>query len=104
LKVSVDGLAVSVGPVTLNVTGIMAGLPAAPVEVTVTVPLKLPGVVRPVVSIETLTEPGTVVPLGVATSQVPPEGVVTAAEALKLIPDVPVTFRDLAMGAVPPIA
>src|SRR5580704_8579005 len=52
LKVSEDGLAVRVGPVTMSRTGITAGLPAAPGDVTVTVPFKVPGDVSPAVLIE----------------------------------------------------
>ena len=83
---SVDGLAVNVAAVTLSVTGMLAGLPVAPVDVTVTAPVYIPAV-RPVVLIEMLTDDdGETVPLpGVAESQEDPP-----LEVVKEIPGVPV--------------
>ncbi len=98
LKLSVDGLAVRLGPVTMSWTGMIAGLPAAPGDVTVTVPLKVPGVVSPLVLTEMLTVDGTVPLLGVAESQLPP-----AADVVKLIPDVPPILTGWAAGWDPPI-
>jgi hypothetical protein len=94
------GPAVKVGAITLRITGIAAGLPTAPVEVTATEPLNVPAVVRPAVLIETLMEDGTVPP-GVTDSHDPPETV--DAEVVKLMPTVPEIFTGCAVGAVPPM-
>ena len=85
---SCDGEAVNTGAVTFSVTGMPAGLPAAPAEVTVTVPLYVP-VDRPDGVTEMLTDDGTV-PLGVAESH--PDA--APVEVVKEIPDVPVTLTD----------
>jgi len=92
-------LVVKAGAVTLSVTE--TGTPvAAPAGVTVTVPVSGPGVVRPDVLIETLTDPGTVAGLlGVASNQVPLGVVVTE----KLTPEVPLIVKFCAGGAVPPM-
>lgn len=98
MKVSFDGVTVNEGAVTLSVTGIVAGLPAAPLEVTVTEPLYAPAERpdKPAALIDTLIEDGTV-PLEVAASQaVPP------VEVVNEIPDVPVTLTDCAAGVLPP--
>jgi hypothetical protein len=86
LKLSEDGLAVIAGAVTFSVTGMLAGLPDAPVDDTATAPKYAP-TASPLVFTETLTDPGTVVPLGVATSQIPP-----LVEVEKIIPEVPCTL------------
>jgi len=99
LKVSEDGAAVSVTPVTLRVTGIVAGLPEAPVDVTTTEPVYEPAA-RPVVLTEMLIGEGTV-PLAVAESHDPP--VVVVALVVKPIPLVPAIFTDCETGWVPPI-
>jgi hypothetical protein len=60
---------------------------------------------KPVVLVEILIDEveDTVPLVGVTPSHVPPEGLVTDAEAVKLIPLVPVTLTTLAVGCVPPI-
>jgi hypothetical protein len=73
-----------------------AGLPAAPVEVTVTVPLYVPAV-RVAAFTDTLIEDGTA-PLAVAESQD-----AAPVEVVKAIPDVPVMLTGCAAGALPPI-
>ena len=87
---SCDGVAVSVGAVTFSVTGMVLGLPAAPVDVTVTEPLYDPAA-RPAGLTETLTGAGTL-PLGVAASHEPP--VLVLAAVVKLIPEVPAILTD----------
>jgi hypothetical protein len=91
-----------VGPaaLTINETGMMAGLPAAPLEATVTEPLYVPAA-RPVMFAITLMEPGTVPLAGVADSHEPPD--VVAEAAVKVIPDVPVMLTACAPGALPPV-
>src|SRR5438477_12086425 len=56
--------------VTFNITGISSGLPAAPVEVTVTLPVYCPGASDPLLT-ETWTLAGVVPLAGVAVSQLP---------------------------------
>ena len=84
----------------MRVTGIPAGLPVAPVEVTVTVPLWGPTerAARPAGLIDTLIELGTV-PLGVAESHADAAPVSVVNE----IPEVPVAFTDCAVGVLAPI-
>jgi hypothetical protein len=76
----------------LRVIGITAGLPAAPGEVTVTVPLNVPGVVKFTALIEILMFDGTV-PLRVDESH--PDGpLVVAGAVVKLSPALPVMLTD----------
>ena len=73
MKLSGVVFTVMVGAVTLRVTGMTAGLPVAPMEATVTVPLYIPAD-RPDKTdefIDTLSDEGTGPP-GVAESQAPP--------------------------------
>jgi hypothetical protein len=94
-------VAVKVGAVTTSVTGIVPGLPPAPAEVTVTVPLYWPAArpERADALMDTLMEDGTV-PLGVAESQeAPPE---VEVEVVNEIPDVPEMLTDCAAGVLPP--
>jgi hypothetical protein len=79
----------------------VAGLPPAPDEVTVTVPLYWPAArpERAAALMDTLMEDGTL-PLGVAASQLAPPEEVT--EVVNEIPDVPVMLTDCAAGVLPP--
>lgn len=96
-KIRLPGLAVRVGWfVTFRVTGMVAGLPLAPAEVTVTVPVNVPAVVNPAVLIPMLRLLGTVPPVaGDAVSQV------WLVEEVKAIPDVPEILTDCAVGVLP---
>jgi hypothetical protein len=100
VKLRGDGPAVNTGATTFSVTGMVAPLPVAPVEFTVTEPVYCAAVVRPAVLIEMLTFDGTV-PLIVAASHEPPE--LVAGLVVKLIPGVPVTFTSWAAGAAVPM-
>ena len=79
LKLSVVGAAVMVcAGTTLTVTGTVIGLPDAPAEVIVTVPVYCPGVSDPALTATETLE--VVVPLaGVAVSHVPPPVAAAAA-------------------------
>jgi len=96
---SCDGLAVNVAPVTLSVTGMLPGLPVAPVEVTVTVPVCCPTdrPARPAGLMDTLMDCGTV-PLAVADSQADAAPV----DVVKAMPAVPLMFTIWAAGVLPP--
>ena len=87
-------------PLTTNV--ILTTCDVAFAAPMVTVPLKVPGVVRTDVTIETLAVPA-IVPgaTGLADSHDPPD--IVAARAVKAMPEVPVTLIDCAAGVLPPM-
>jgi hypothetical protein len=89
-------LTVTTGATTLSVTGMLAGLPVAPTEVTVTEPLYIPAVVRLDRTdwlSDTLMEDG-IVPLAVDESHEPPP--VVEELVVKLNPEVPEMLTDCA--------
>ena len=92
-------MAVNTGAITFSVTGMLAGLPVAPLEVTVTVPVCGPTErpAKPAGLMDTLTDDGTV-PLAVADSQADAAPV----EVVKEIPDVPEMLTDCELGVVLP--
>ena len=102
-----EGEALSVGVVTVallttRLTLVITGLPVAPAEVVVTVPLYVPAV-KPAGLTETPTDPDVVLPLaGVAESHEPPVVVATAVVKFKAVPLL-ATVIVLAAGVVPPI-
>ena len=101
LKLSEGREAVRGAVVTVRVTCTVCGV--APAAAIVTVPVKVPGVVRPAVTMPTLAVPDTVPGLtAFAVSHVPPAGVV-AAVAVKANPEVPPTVIVFGFGMVPPI-
>jgi hypothetical protein len=100
VKLRVDGLIESVcGASTVSETGIVIGLPVAPAEAMVTVPLYVAGVI-PLAFTVTETLPGVLPLAGETDSQLP---LVVVAVAVKFKdPGVPVTEMVCAAGADPP--
>src|SRR3954454_19858634 len=94
--------AITADDTTFKTTGTDAGLPAAPAEVTVTVPLYWPTAsVEPFTWTDTL--PGVVPEAGVALSQLAPFCVEAATVKFKAT-GLPVTAMVCAAGAAPPAA
>jgi len=102
VKLSDVGVAVSVPALTTNCTLTVAGLPpaAAVSEVTVTVPVYVPGASVPPLAV-TVIEPGVVPLAGVMVSQLPLPLVAVAADQLSGCPLLE-TAMVCAAGAAPP--
>jgi hypothetical protein len=87
--------------VTTKVTGTLSGLPVAPVEAMVTVPLYVAGGSVPAFT-DTFTLPG-VVPVAVSTeSQLPELLLVAVVTVYESAPGAPTTARVCDAGTAPP--